>query len=478
MTSTRKHIVKYIPYVVIVLATGVITWWFLHNPVKSLSLAVPGMDNRTVDPDRMSEIVHIGEFFEIISDAKPIPGTRWPRFRGTDLDNISKERIPLIETWAPSGPDILWTLELGEGHAAPAVYDGLIYLLDYDEVLKQDVLRCLSLETGKELWNRSYRVHLKRNHGLSRTIPAVTDKYVVTIGPRCHVMCVERQTGDLLWGIDLEKEYGTEIPFWYTGQCPLIVNDTAIIAVGGSSLMIGVDCKTGNIAWKTPNPNSWKMSHASVMPMQFKGNKMYVYPAIGGICGIAAEGPDQGQILWEGMERSPTVIAPTPVILDQGRIFLTAGYGYGGAVIQLTEKAGKFSAEIIQKYKPSEGLASEQQTPIYYNGHLFAIMPKDAGGLRNEFVSFHPDDCKKVIMRSGKTERFGLGPYIIADGKFFILNDDGELTIAKLSTNKFTILGRSQIIDGQDSWGPFAITGGYLLMRDSKKLVCINIKAE
>jgi len=478
VTITRKHLFKYIPYVVAVLAAGVVTWWFLHNPAKSLSLAVPGMDNRTDHPDRMSEIVNIGEFFEYLGEVEPIPGTRWPRFRGADLDNISKERIPLIDSWGPSGPDILWKLELGEGHAAPAVYDGRLYLLDYDEARKQDALRCISLKTGEELWHRSYRVHLKRNHGLSRTVPAVNENYVVTIGPRCQVMCVERQSGDLLWGIDLEKEYGSEIPFWYTGQCPLIVNDTAIIAVGGSVLMIGVDCKTGNIAWETPNPNGWKMSHASVMPMNFKGKKMYLYPAIGGVCGISAEGPDQGEILWENLEFSPSVVAPSPVVLDKGRIFLTAGYGYGGAVMQVKEQNGKFSVEISQKYKPSEGLSSEQQTPIYYNGYLLAIMPKDAGGLRNEFVSFHPDDCRKVVMRSGKTERFGLGPYIIADGKFFILNDDGEMTIAKLSTSRFTVLDQTQIIDGQDSWGPIAITGGYLLMRDSKQLVCINIKAE
>jgi len=478
VTITKKHIVKYIPYVVVVLAVGVVSWWFSHNPVKSLSIAAPGMDNRTVDSSRALEIVNIGEFFSFGGDVEPVPGTRWPRFRGADLDNISKEQIHLIDSWGPSGPDILWTLELGEGHAAPAVYDGLIYLLDYDEVRKQDALRCLSLETGEELWRRSYRVHLKRNHGLSRTIPAVTDKYVVTIGPRCQVMCVDRQSGDFLWGIDLEKEFGTEIPFWYTGQCPLIVDDTAIIAVGGSSLMIGVDCKTGNIAWKTPNPNGWKMSHASVMPMQFNGKKMYIYPAVGGVCGISAEGADQGEILWESLEFSPTVVAPSPVIMDQGRIFLTAGYGYGGVVMQVNEQNGKFSAGIIQKYKPAKGLASEQQTPIYSNGHLFGIMPKDAGGLRNEFVCFHPDDCTEVVMRSGKTDRFGMGPYIIADGKFFILNDDGEMTIAKLSTNRFTILDRAQIIDGQDSWGPIAITGGCLLMRDSKQLVCINIKAE
>ena len=134
--------------------------------------------------------------------------------------------------------------------------------------------------------------------------------------------------------------------------------------------------------------------------------------------------------------------------------------------------------KILQNYKPSQGLASEQQTPIYAGGNLYGIMPKDAGELRNEFVCFHPGDLKKATMHSGKTNRFGLGPYILADGKFFILSDDGELTIAECSPTRFKILDRKRIIEGQDSWGPIAITGGYLLMRDSKQLVCLDIKAK
>ena len=71
-----------------------------------------------------------------------------------------------------------------------------------------------------------------------------------------------------------------------------------------------------------------------------------------------------------------------------------------------------------------------------------------------------------------------MGPYILADGKFFILNDDGEMTIAKASPAGFTVLDKARIIDGQDSWGPVAITAGYLLMRDSKTLVCLDIKGK
>ena len=123
-------------------------------------------------------------------------------------------------------------------------------------------------------------------------------------------------------------------------------------------------------------------------------------------------------------------------------------------------------------------MASEQQTPVFSAGYLYAILPKDAGGLRNQLVCCKPGDCKKILMNSGKTDRFGLGPYILADGKFFILNDDGEMTIARVTDSRFTVLDKARIIDGQDSWGPIAITGGYLLMRDSKQLVCLNIKAE
>jgi len=470
-----RNTYKYYAYIFALIAGGVLFWWLFHDPVSNLTAAVPGMDKRT-ENEEIRESVIIGEFFESFSDPDPVPGTRWPRFRGADLDNISKENTPLINSFESGGPKILWTLELGEGHAAPAVWDGLVYILDYDEAKKADALRCFSLTTGEEMWRRWYKVHLKRNHGLSRTVPTVTDEHVITIGPRCQVMCVDRLSGEFRWGLDLEKQYGIEVPFWYTGQCPLVIHDTLILAVGGSALMIGVDVRTGNVLWETPNPNGWKMSHASVMPMTFGGKTMAVYPAVGGVCGISLSGEDVGQLLWETTAFAPSVAAPSPVILGNGKVFLTAGYGYGGAVLEVKQTSEGFSASLSRQYKPVKGLASEQQTPILHKGYLYAIMPKDGGALRNEFVCFDPADCQRVVMRSGKSERFGLGPYLLADGKFFILNDDGEMTIAKASPNGFQTLGKARIIDGQDSWGPLVITGGYLLMRDSKKLVCLDMR--
>lgn len=473
----KRLIEKYIFYFLILIGISVFVYWQLYNPVKGLAVSLPGLDNRPEVDLNALDIVEIGEKFAAYSEVTSQLTGKWTGFRGVESDNINKENIPLIDSWGSEGPKIDWEVELGEGHSAPVIYNGKVYILDYHEIKKADLLRCFSLETGEEIWRRWYRIKIKRNHGISRTVPAISDNYIVTIGPKGHVMCANPENGDFLWGIDLVKEYQTEIPFWYTGQCPVIYNDVAIIAPGGTSLLMGVDCASGDVIWETPNPDNWKMSHSSIIPMTLSGKKMYVYAAIGGIVGVSADGSDVGKVLWKTNVFAPSVVAPSPVIMDDGKIFITAGYGAGSMLFQVIKSGSSFEVKILQHYKPKDGMAAEQQTPIFYKGFLFSILPKDAGNKRNQFVCCSPKDCQTILWTSGKTERYGLGPYIVADNKFFILNDDGTLTIAKANTQKFEFLDKARIIEGQDAWGPIAIADGRLLMRDSKKMVCLNIKA-
>lgn len=423
-----------------------------------------------------SESVKIGEHFAKFNDFTSTLTEKWPSFRGQNHDNILKTTYPINENWDAKPPKIVWSVETGEGHAAPAVYNGLVYFIDYDEKEKADMLKCFSLETGKELWRRWYKVHVKRNHGMSRTIPAVNENYVVSMGPRCHVMCVERLTGNLLWGIDLEKRYKTETPLWYTGQCPLIVDNVAIIAVGGSKLMIGIDCKTGKVLWETPNEKSLKMSHSSILPVTILNKKMFVYAPIGGICGISAEPTDMGKLLWLNSDWSPSVIAPAPVYLGNTEIFVTGGYGAGGAILKISENAGNFKATLSSKHAPHIGLASEQQTAIVNNGFVYGILPKDAGVNRNQLVCYKATDLTTPVWKSEKDNRYGLGPYIQINDEFLILSDDGVLDMVKASTKSFELVTRRRIFEGQDSWGPFAFADGYLLLRDSKKIYCLDLK--
>ncbi len=451
-----------------------IFWWLRKDPTKEFSVSEAGADNRGGGDS--VQVVNIGEIFHQYNTDYTELAETWPRFRGAGFDNISKSPVKLIDKFGAEGPKILWSVELGEGHSGAAIYKGLAYVLDYDEEKRADMLRCFSVVDGKEMWTRGYRLNIKRNHGMSRTIPAVTEDYILTMGPMCQVMCLDRTTGDLRWGIDVAKDYESEIPLWYTGQCPLIDDGKAIIATGGKSLLIAVDCETGEKLWEAPNPNNWLMSHSSVMPFTFGGRKMYVYSTVGGLVGVAADGGDAGKILWETPAWNHSVVAPSPVCMPDGKIFMTAGYGAGSMMLQLTANNGSFSIEPLYEYAPKDGLACEQQTAIYWNKHLFGILPKDGGVLRNQLVCVDPADSRKVVWSSGKEARFGLGPYFIADNKMFVLSDDGVLTIIRPGTGKYIQLDQAKIIENaHDAWAPFALADGYLIMRDSKTMVCIDL---
>ncbi|MDP4290267.1 MAG: PQQ-binding-like beta-propeller repeat protein [Bacteroidota bacterium] len=480
--SLKKYIqdnptAKYTITLTVITAACVVSlfWWLLKDPTKSFASDVPGMDKRNAGGE-VNAVVKIGEFFSAFTPVKSALTETWPRFRGENYDNISTSKVKLVDKFGDIKKRIRWTVELGEGHAGAAIYKGSVYVLDYDETKRADMLRCFSLTDGKESWRRWYKVAIKRNHGMSRTVPAISDKYIVSIGPVGQVMCVDRENGNYRWGIDIQKDYKTEVPLWYTGQCPLIDDNKAIIATGGKALMIAVDCQTGKKIWEAPNPGNYKMSHSSIMPYTFKGKKMYVYSAIGGVCGVAADGPDAGKILWESNAWNHNVIAPSPVCMPDGKIFLTAGYGGGSMLIQLKQDNNKFKAEVLQQYLPKDGLACEQQTPIYYQGHLFGILPKDGGTLRNQLVCVDPSSPQKIIWSSGKTTRFGLGPYLISDDKMFILSDEGTLTIVKPNISKYEMLDEAKVFDAQDAWAPMALADGYLVLRDAKKMVCVDIK--
>lgn len=468
----------------VVIAAGVLIWWFSdsHFPGE-VALRVPGLDNRPKTEPRSDSVI-IGEFFDTVNIFDEyVPGD-WPRFRGEAFDNINHDTTILAETWDSAGPPVVWRKTLGEGYAGPAVHNGRVYVMDYDERRKADMLRCFSLKSGTELWRRWYYVEIKRNHGYSRTIPAVTDKYLVTIGPRSHVMCVDPLTGDLFWTLDMEKEFGIPqsikgkvTPDWYTGQCPLIDDDIAVLAPGGKALMIGIDCATGREVWRTPNPDTLRMSHGSIMPMVIHGKKMYVYNAIGGVAGVSAEKTDAGKLLWKTKEWNPATTAASPLYLGNNEIAVFGAYGAGGARLRINFDGNVFSASVVEMHKAMEGLSSDQHTPVITGDLVWAVLPENAGGLKKQLVCYNINDLRTPVWSSGKDARFGrgLGPYIVSGDRLFLLDDEAVLYVFRLGTTNATLISKHRVLNGIEAWGPMAFAGNYLIMRDSRNMVSLFV---
>lgn len=468
-----KLITALVAFMYLVLLIG----WHFYDPSKGFTEAVPGADNRPEGNARKADEVVIGEYFmkeDVEASNDGLKGG-WECFRGNSHGNIavSSPKMTLIS----SDFKEMWNLETGEGHAAPVISDGKVYLLDYDERLSSDALRCIDLLSGKQIWRRWYRVPMKRNHGFSRTIPAVFEGFVVTVGPEGHVMCCDKNTGDLKWTLDMKKRYETEIPFWYTGQCPLIDNGTLVLAPAGKdTLMVGLNVTDGRVKWTTPNTPGFKMSHSSVIPMTLNGTPQYVYIGVGGVCGISAEKGSEGKLLWSASKWQPSVVAPSPLQISGNQVFLVAGYGAGGALLQVDKNGNGWNATVKDSYKASEGMSSEQQTPIDYNGTLITILPKDGGGMRERLAMYSPGNLRSPIWTSAADERFGLGPYIVVDDKLFAFKEDGELYVYALSSRSMSLIKKQRVMEeGIDAWGPMAFADGYLIVRDSKSVKCLKV---
>ena len=454
-----------IPGALAVAALAALALWLGRGPGRSLALRVPGTDQAPgADSASQTNPVLAGKL--IRSDGQPanLPGT-WPQWRGPNRDGASTETSALKRAWPPPEPRELWAIDVGEGYAGAAVVNGRVYVMDYDRDKRQDALRCLSLADGREIWRYAYPVPVKRNHGMSRTVPTVTDKLLVAMGPKCHVVCLIPDTGELRWGLDLVRQYGATIPPWYAGQCPLVENGVVILAPGGKdALLLAVDGETGKELWRTPNPHGWKMTHASIMPIEFGGQRMYVYCANNGVVGVSAK---DGSILWETTAWKISIATvPSPLILDGGRIFFTGGYNAGSLMVQLQAENGRFTAKPVFKLEP-EAFGATQHTPILHGGHIYGVR---ADG---KFVCLDLDG--KVVWTSDSGQQFGLGPFILADGLLFAMNDSGLLRLIEATPGKYTLLAQAQVLKGRESWGPLALAQGRLIARDLTRMVCLDV---
>jgi outer membrane protein assembly factor BamB len=120
---------------------------------------------------------------------------------------------------------------------------------------------------------------------------------------------------------------------------------------------------------------------------------------------------------------------------------------------------------------------SEVHTPVLYQNHLFAVSSKTRG----RFTCLGLDG--KIVWQSpvasgdpGGTRTFDLGGFLLADGMFFILDGKtGRLNLIEASTKEYKELGTAQLLEGEDVWGPLALSNGKLLIRDMNKMVCLQV---
>ena len=133
--------------------------------------------------------------------------------------------------------------------------------------------------------------------------------------------------------------------------------------------------------------------------------------------------------MWQTTEWSPATTAASPLFLGNNEIAVFGSYGAGGARLKINFNGSDFSAALVEQHKATNGIASDQQTPVIIGDYIWCLMPENSGALKKQLVCYHRSDLLTPVWSSGKENRFGrgLGPYIVSGDKMYLLDDDAKL---------------------------------------------------
>ena len=115
----------------------------------------------------------------------------------------------------------------------------------------------------------------------------------------------------------------------------------------------------------------------------------------------------------------------------------------------------------------AETYGASPHTPIVYSGHIY--------GVRADGQLTCLDLEGNTKWESGSAHRFGLGPYVIANGLLYVMDDNGMLTLAEATPAGYVQLAQAKVLDGPNAWGPMAVVSGRLILRDLNEMKCLVI---
>jgi outer membrane protein assembly factor BamB len=388
--------------------------------------------------------------------ALPLLATDWPQWRGVERTGISKE-TGLLQSWPKDGPPLVWkTQGLGEGYSAFSISGGLLFT--QGQRGDQEFVLAIDTKTGKKAWEtltgKSFRE--RRGHG-PRGTPTLDGNYLYAMAADGTLVCLEKKSGAKVWIVDLMKRFNTDVIHWGMSESPLVDGNNLIVTPGGKgAAIVALDKKTGNTVWKS---QSDRAGYSSAIPFDLGGiHQMAI------LTGEAAIGLNlkNGELLWRYDKVSNrTANIATPIYRD-GHVFVSTAYGTGCALLKLTPEGG-----------------GVKMTEVYFNKEMMnhysssVLVGDTLYGFSNAILTAMKFQTGEVLW---KDRSVGKGGLTYADGKLYLLSEDGVVGLAEATPAGYKEISRFTIQRNEfPTWTPPVIADGKMYLREQDNLYCYNI---
>jgi len=394
----------------------------------------------------------------------------WPQWRGPNRDGVCGE-TGLLESFPADGLKVRWRVPVGWGFSSPVVAQGRVYLAD-SEVVKpkaKERVHCFDETTGKVLWTHVYDVAYedwafdpKQEVGPVAT-PVVQNGKVYTVGRRGDLFCLDAKKGDVLWQMNMEKDY--------QAGSPLIEGELLILFFGGKAgaCVIALNKDTGKEVWKAL-AETWTYSSPIVITSGGK-RQLIVWTQES----VTALDPASGKTYWrQPLLTSADYAVSTPVFYND-RLLI------GGMMFQLD--SDKPAAKVLwpDSKAPTRRIFSHTSTALFRGEHVFSA--KSSG----ELICVEAATGEQVWESDKVTDlKNGASIHLTPNGDSVLLyTDKGELIRAQLTAKGYKEISRVAVVEPtfpfagrKVTWSPPAYANRHIFVRNGKELICASLAAK
>jgi outer membrane protein assembly factor BamB len=350
---------------------------------------------------------------------------------------------------------------------------------------------CLDEADGAIRWKYEYdcTYNVDRASG-PRTTPVIHQGKVYTLGAEGHLLCINLETGAVVWSHDIKKEYDVESPMWGFAAHPLVDGQKLISLVGGPGCaVVAFDKDNGREIWRSLSvkPSAHGPGYCPPMIYEAAGRRQLIiwHPD-----SINSLDPDTGKPFWsQPFEIKAGLTIPTPR-QSGDQLFVTSFYN-GPMMLRLDRD--KPAAQVLWRGSSNSELRTDKLhaimcTPVLEDDFIYGVCSYGQLRCLNAKTGERVWESLEATGSTGDTgrqsDRWKNAFIVKNEGRFFLANEAGDLIIAHLSPQGYAEVSRTHMLEPTTPeagrpvvWSHPAFANRCVYMRNDAEIVCASLAA-
>jgi outer membrane protein assembly factor BamB len=410
----------------------------------------------------------------------------WPEWRGTGRQGMWAE-TGIIERIPARGLRVEWRVPVDPGYSGPAIARGRVFLLDYKQTTGSRVSErvvCLDESTGKILWTRSGEADYR---GLDypngpRATPTVDDDRVYVLGAMGSLRCLRTADGSEVWSSDFVRDFGASVPGWGMSSAPLIVGAKLIAIAGGkaNAKVVAFDKHTGKEVWRALSSDNSEPGYSQPIYIENGRSQVVIWHATA----LESLDPETGAVLWSQPFR---VTMNTPIATPAWNAphLLVSGF-FDGARMMKLETSG--DARLLWASQGGNEIKSDRlhalmSQPLIDGDYIYGICSYGQLRCLRRTTGERVWETQAVTVEKARNATAWM---VRNQDRTLILNDRGELVLAKLAPSGYVEIGRTKVIKptsppgarrelGAVIWSHPAFANRHMIIRNDEEVIRVSL---